>query len=202
MAFERFQKLGEERFTKIVNDLVQGKAAMALARELQQGGEFTEVPERTLTQHLNRLRKSASEGMFGTKIAQEIEQGHQGHIVLLEGVSVSALTRMEELAGWQRERCDQLMVQLREGVKAKKEFNPRLSHNKVFEDYANHLKDLQDMRFKLGLDPYTPLTGVVAKGASVTTKHPDGTETHQQVWQAVAAVEAVFERRGVKALKS
>ena len=49
MAFDRLQKLGKEKFQKIVNELARGTPAQTLARLIQQEwGDAQDVREETL----------------------------------------------------------------------------------------------------------------------------------------------------------
>lgn len=195
MAFDRLQALGQEKFTAILNGLMRGENAAALARMIQQDwNEFSDVAEKTLTQQLNRLRQAAAEGAFGKKVAAQIVKGATPQIKLLEGVSQSSVERMEELAAIQRGRVLSLV---------EKEKNMPLpvgvmltATNAVFNDYSKLLQDIQKVRFDLGLDEFR---GVVStfKGAAMTVTQPDGSSVHKQVFEAVTTLEEIFAKRKI-----
>lgn len=195
-AYERLQKLGEEKFRHILNALLQGTAAMAMARVIQhEWGEFQDVAEKTLTQQLNRLRHDVSEGLYGKELARKIDQGLQPHVKLLEGVSVSVLERMEELARWQRERAQSLKVKEKIMPLPTKEM--LATANAVFTDYSKLLQDIQKMRYDMGLDPFH---GVVSgmRGSSTSITLPNGTNVQQQVFEAMTTVEKILTNRGIE----
>lgn len=199
-AFGRLQDLGPERFQLILNALMRGKPAMALARQIQQEwGAFQDVQEKTLTQQLNRLRLAAATGAFGPKVAEKIAEGAQPQIPMLQGVSLSALVRMEELADIQRERMLELVKKEKLNlvfVQGKKMVMPLQTMGDVFNNYKDVLKDIQKMRFDLGLDEFKgQTTGLRGTSASLTL--PDGTMLQKQVIEAVGAMEEVFNRRQI-----
>jgi hypothetical protein len=195
MAFERLQELGEEKFRKIVNELMQGTPAMALARTIQQDWkEFQNVAEKTLTQQLSRLRFAMAEGAFGPKAAKQIALGATPQVALLKHVTVPVLVRLEHLAAQQEARVTNLIEKEK---LMPLPVGPMLqATNAVFNDYKELLKDIQKMRYDLGLDTFH---GVVplARGVSQTTTLPDGTSIHKQVFEAVTTVEDIFAKRGI-----
>ena len=208
MAFERLQGLGEEKFKKILNLLMRGEPAMALARTIQMAppkgwGEFQDVAERTLTQQLNRLRMAAAEGMFGLRAAKSIAAGNTPQIKMLEHVTVRVLDRLEELSEIQRDRVLALV--------AKEKSMPvpvgalLTATNEVFKDYRQVLLDLQKIRFDLGLDEFKgPLNHSVhhVKGGMVSATLPDGTNIQKQVFEAVTTIEEIFNTRKIPQLAS
>lgn len=195
MAFDRLQALGQERWTKILNDLMRGEPAAAVARMVQQDwGEFQDVADKTLTQQMSRLRLAAAEGAFGKKVAALIAKGATPQIAMMAGVSQSSVERMEELAAVQRGRVMSLV---------EKEKNMPLpvgvmltATNAVFNDYSKLLQDIQKVRFDLGLDEFR---GVVStfKGAAMTVTQPDGSSIQKQVFEAVTTIEDIFNKRKV-----
>lgn len=193
-AFERLQQLGTDKFTKILNSLMRGQPAMNLAREIQQDwGDYTDVAEKTLTQQLNRLRLAAARGAFGKKIAYELSKGQTHHLPAFNDLSISAMERLEELAGVQRLRVLQFAAKEKAAPPTS---GPLLqSVNAVFSEYAKLLLDIQKLRFELGLDEFKGVYN--ARGASASVTLPDGTNIHRQVFEAVASVEEIFKRRSV-----
>jgi len=197
--FDRLQKLGEERFTQILNALQRGEPAMALARTIQLHppdgwGLFQDVAEKTLTQQLLRLREAATQGAFGLRAAKRIAEGAAPRIKRLEHVSVKALDRLEELAEKQRTLSFALMD---EALANKKTY---MSTNDAVEGYHKVLLSIQKIRFELGLDEYKGPTATL-KGASQTTTFPDGTSVNKQVFEAVNTIERIFDARKIPRLQ-
>jgi hypothetical protein len=199
MAFERLQTLGEEEFQKILNLLMRGEPAMHVARTIQQEWhQFQDVAEKTLCQQLNRLRLAAAEGAFGMKAAKKIAEGATPQIRMLKDVSVGTLVRLEELSEIQKHRVLALV---------EKEKNMPLpigamltATNMVFTDYKQLLLDIQKVRFDLGLDEFKgPTSHSIhhVKGGVVSAQLPDGTNVQKQVFEAVQAIEAVFDQRKI-----
>lgn len=200
MAFERLQALGEEKFGKILNLLMRGEPAMALARTIQAvppkgWGEFSDVAEKTLTQQLNRLRFAAAEGAFGSAAAKRIAAGAKPHIDRLNAVSVNALTRMEELSEAQRTL---VLVLLADATEKKHTFT---STNEAVDNYRKTLLDVQKLRFDLGLDEFKgPVGNTTIRGASLTTTFPDGMSVQKQIFEAVTTIEQIFDARKIPQL--
>jgi hypothetical protein len=195
-AFWRLQGLGEERFRYLLNALMRGIPSLDLARVVQQEWkECLEIAEQNLAQQLARLQVTACERMFGPgTFAHKLKFGELPQIKRIEGVTMAVLERMEELANVQRTRY--LLL-------AEKEFGMSFptgalltATNTVFTEYRETLKDLQKMRFDLGLDEFKgPLAGVRGTSSSMTL--PDGTHIQRQMFEAVNTLEEIFAKRGV-----
>lgn len=195
MAFDRLQRLGEDKFRTILNELQRGTPAMNLARKIQQEWkDFQDVGEKTLTQQLNRLRLEAATGAFGKAVAKQIAKGNPVQIDKLKDVSSTALERLEELAGWRRQQA----IDVRDKVKTTPVLVGSLlaAANAVFNDYSKLLQDIQRMRYDLGLDKFQGVVPV-ARGASTNTTLPDGTNIQRQVYEAYTTVEEILDRRGI-----
>ena len=205
-AYRTLRGLGDEKFQTIVNRLMRGTPATALAREIQLQppdgwGDLQDQTESSIGLQLNRLRQEIAEGAFGKEAAEEIAKGKKPQVQALAKISVSTLQRMEELADIQRERVlalvarekVNLLPQLKAGGMAPQEYRHILTQtNQVFTDYQSNLLNLQKLRFDLGLDDFKgPVTAI--RGASVTTTTPEGATVQKQVFEAVNAVEKIFE---------
>lgn len=199
MAFERLQQLGEDRFQKILNDLMRGVAAMAVARMIQQEwGEFQDVGEKTLTQQVNRLRKAAAEGMFGKKLAKQVEVLGTPHIAALQGISVSVLDRLEEICDLQQKRVKDLLE--KEGKLPVPIAALAQQTTNAISTYKDTLKDVQKIRFDLGLDELkAPVPMMGMRGSMSSTTLPDGTHIQKQVFEAVQVMEEIFSARKIDA---
>jgi DNA-binding HxlR family transcriptional regulator len=201
MAFDKLQSLGEEKFRVIMNHLLRGKPAMTLAREIQQEwGDLQDIGQKTLTQQLNRLRIASAEGIFGKTVAAQITKGQPPkHIARLNGLSLSAVERMEELSALQKERVIRLLEKektLLEKEKTLPTGSALSATSAVFNDYKELLKDIQKMRFDLGLDEYKGVI-MTARGASVSQTFPDGSHIQKQVFEAATTIDEIFARRNI-----
>jgi hypothetical protein len=73
--FERLQRLGNEKFQKIVNELMRGIPAIMVARLiLREWGDCNDVREDTLAKQLKRLHRAITNGAFGGDLAQEVRR--------------------------------------------------------------------------------------------------------------------------------
>jgi len=64
MKIERLQRLGNEKFQKIVNELIRGIPAIIVARLIQQEwGDYNDVREDTLANQLKRLHTAIQMGL-------------------------------------------------------------------------------------------------------------------------------------------
>lgn len=196
MAFINLKGLGDEKFTKIVSLLMSGEPAKTVARQMLAPpptgwGDFPGMAENTLTQQLCRLRKTIASGALGKKAAKQIEEGRTPpQIKMLEKVSVSVLERLEDLAAKQR---TVVFVLLEKAEAEKRTFK---SINDAADGYRQTLLDLQDIRFKLGLDEFKGPVGTM-RGAAVTTTYPDGSSVQKQIFEAITTVEKIFDARGI-----
>jgi hypothetical protein len=199
MAYERLQSLGEEKFGKILNQLVRGEPATGVSRMIQhEWKDFQDVSEKTLVQQLNRLRLHAAEGMFGKAAAKQLMDGQTPTVIKrIENLSIGVLERMEELGTIQRQRMLDLVEKEK---KMPVPVGAMLSAtNAVFNDYRQLLLDLQKIRFDLGVDEFKgPLTTTtMMRGAHASMNLPDGTNVQKQVFEAVTSVEAIFNARKI-----
>lgn len=198
MAFERLQGLGEEKWRTILNHLLRGKPAMALARMIQQEwGDYVGVAEKTLTQQLNRLRLSVAEGAFGPAMAAEIQKGRPPKVPSGLELTLTALERLEEASTVQYERMQLLVARERARTPGRGEGQLIMAVNQTVEGYSRMLQDIQKLRFDLGLDEYKGVIGVKGTQASVT--FPDGTHVQKQVFEAATVVDQILNRRRIHA---
>jgi hypothetical protein len=72
MAFERLQSLGQEKFQRIVNELMRATPAVMVARLIhQEWGDVHDVAENTLAKQLKRLHTAITNGAFGGDLAEQ-----------------------------------------------------------------------------------------------------------------------------------
>jgi hypothetical protein len=197
MAFDRLQRLGDEKFTKIVNLLTRGQPCKSVARSIQQPppagwGDMQDVKETALMQQLSRLRQAAAEGAYGAKASKTLlAVAGKPHIDRLAHVSVQVLSRMEELSEAQRTL---VLVLLEKATEDKKS---SVSTNEAVDNYRKVLLDLQEIRFKLGLDEFKGPVSATLRGASQTTTFPDGMSVQKQIFEAVTTIEQIFDARRI-----
>lgn len=197
MAFERLQFLGEEKFTKILNQLMRGVVCRKVARYIQQPppeglGDLQDMGEQTLMQSLNRLRHAAAEGAYGHHAAKRMLAVGRPNVDRLSQVSVRVLERMEELSEAKRT----LVLVLLEKATAEKQTYK--SVNDAVANYRQILLDLQKLRFDLGLDEFKgPVGSTAIRGATQTTTYPDGMSVQKQVFEAVTTIEQIFDARHI-----
>lgn len=197
--FERLQSFGDEKFTKILNNLMRGDSAVGVARMIQAApplgwGLFQDTTEKALTQQLNRLRLAAAEGIFGKAIAKRISEGAAPQIKRLEHISIPVLERLESVAEVQRSRVQMLVDRERnQGVYL-------ASTNDVVGSYRQLLLDIQKIRFELGLDEFKGPVSTTLRGASQSVSMPDGTNIQKQVFEAISTIEEIFDQRKIPKL--
>ena len=191
MAFERLQKLGKEKFQKIVNELARGTPGQTMARLIQQEwGDVQDVREETLAKQLRRLSTTITNGVFGGDLAEQAKQRASVRIKLLHGSTLDCLDKLVELAMIQEKRV------LRLWEKEQLLDWPISALNRNIRDYGNLIVTIQEMKFNLGLDEYKrTVSTVIASQTSATL--PDGTTVEQQVLEAAATLEEIFARRGI-----
>lgn len=202
MAFHKLQRLGEEKFTKILNALMRGDSCRKVSRMIQQAppagwGDLPDMGEEALAQSLNRLRAVSAEGAYGKDAAKRILAVHKPHVDRLAHVSVRVLERMEELSEKKRGLVNALLDKATHDVMTYK------SVNDAVDVYRQILLDVQKLRFDLGLDEFKgPVGGTTSiKGAIQTTTFPDGMSVQKQVFEAVSVVEEIFNARRVPHLR-
>lgn len=198
MAFLNLQSLGKDKFTKVVNLLMSGEPAKIVARQMlapppNGWGDFPGMSEMTLTRQLCRLRDTVAAGALGKKAAEQIAEGHTPQIKMLGDVSGPVLERVEELAEKQRTLA---MVLLDKATLEKRTFK---SVNEAVDGYRQTLLEIQELRFKLGLDEFKGTTGAI-RGAAVMTTYPDGSSVQKQVFEAITTVEKIFDARKIPQL--
>lgn len=195
MAFDRLQKLGKEKFQKILNELARGTPAQALARLIQQEWfDAQDVCEETLARQLKRLSATITNGAFGCDLAEQAKRKASVRIKVLHGSTLDCLDELVQIAAIQRSR----MLRLWEKERM---FNvPLMSLTRVIRDYSELIVTIQEVKFNLGLDEYKRTIPVA--GMSGDKFMPDGTTMENKVREAVAEMNDIFTRRGIPYLTS
>jgi hypothetical protein len=103
MAFDRLQKLGKEKFQRILNELARGAPAQTLARVIQQEwGDAQNVREETLAKQLKRLSITITNGAFGGDLADQARRRANVRIKLLHGSTLDCLDELVQIAAIQK----------------------------------------------------------------------------------------------------
>ena len=191
MPFERLQRLGKDKFQKIVNELLRGTPAIMVARLIQQEwGDFHDVREDTLAKQLKRLHTAITNGAFGGVLAEEARRKASVRIKLFHGSNLNCLDELIGLALIQKKRIQQFWEK-------EQALNMPLSGlNDLINDTRDLLLSIQKMNFDLGLDEFKGvIPGVKATAMSVT--RPGGVDIQRQVSEAMRVAEDIFDKHGI-----
>lgn len=194
-GFSRIRALPEERLTHVNNWLGRGGEVMALTRVIQQEWKiWTDVAERTLFQQLNRYKR-------WLLTQQDIDlpslRTQDGAIVVKAARkrNIDVMERMNMLVAVQEQRLQTFLNQ------EAKLGMPIAGVDKTIEQTKELLKDIQKLRFDLGMDQYCGLqpANPMLRGASKTvTQNPDGsTSTTTQLFEAVAMADQILGRAAI-----
>lgn len=191
--YERLKQLGEEKFQKIVNDLMRGQPAMGVARIIQQEWhDLQDVAEKTLTQQLSRLRIDIGKKAFGWRAAKKLENNTQPKLpVWVKDSSLKTLEEMLAVASIQRERIERLVA------KERAENKHLTVLNSVLADYVELWEKIQKVRFDLGLDVFKGPTNSF-KASQTTVITPEGAQlVHKQVYSAYSGLKDILDKRQI-----
>lgn len=191
MVFQRLQQLGTDKFTKICNELARGTPPVMVARLIQEWGDAHDVREDALAKQLKRLQTAILTGAFGGDLAEEARKQASVRIKALHGSTLDCLDELISVSLIQRERVLALWAKER-GLD-----RPLPALNVAVRDCRDLILAIQKIKFDLGLDEYK--RGFPSAAATDTClTFPDGTTMEERVHQAVAQLECVFERRGIR----
>jgi hypothetical protein len=191
MAFDRLQKLGDEKLQRIVNELMRGTPAPMLARLIQQEwGDAQDVGEESLARQLKRLHGAICNGAFGGELAAEARLRASVRIKLFHGANVDCLDELIQLALIQKERVFILVE--RERLLGK----PSASLSPMIRLYMDLLESVQKIKFDLGLDEYR--RGMPINRATVIVPDQTSRGIEQRLIEAVSAMEEIFGKSGIE----
>jgi hypothetical protein len=192
--FESLQKLGEEKFTKIRNELLRGTPCMTLAKTIQQEwGDLIGIGEKTLTQQLGRFKDHLIAAGVGAETIKEMIEKKEAKPILkiLRKSSIDVLRRLISLANMQEMRINKVWEkeQSMGGI-------PLGALNVLLNDYVDLLIKIQKVQFDLGINEFK---GVLNSTKIMQQKleHPDGTVETRTVAEALEAMNDVFKKRGI-----
>lgn len=191
-GFGRISKLTEDQQLYIRNWLIRGGESLALARYCQQEWKiWSDVNERTLGQQLNRYKKHLLE--TATEELPAVVNQHGAVIVkATRNRNIDPLERMVALLEIQEKRL-QMFLNKEQQISM-----PIKGVDDVIKDAAGMIKDIQRMRFELGLDQYhVAQPGAMVRGVSKTVTTPDGTKTQHTLFEAVSMADQALARAGI-----
>ena len=138
-----FQRLGTEKFYRVIDELLNGTSPVTLARRIQQEwGYLRDRDQGLLVMMLEELGASAASGeLFDQMVAQAQRSRSQDP-------DLGVLSELVELAMIQRKRI--LLLRAFE----KRLQRPVAALSKLIKVYLRVLGRIQKLRFDLGLDEY------------------------------------------------
>jgi hypothetical protein len=198
MAHPKLSSLGDERYKSICTQLMNGVRPLHLVRLIKDNwGQYPETSAKTLFTILTRHREQLRENKAKAAIAQEAGKIHiqnlqssSAHIQNLQRSSLQVLGRLIGVADLQIARAERLYA---EELKLTRPI-PGLSG--LINDYRDTLINIQKIQFDLGVNEFKgPMSGM--RGVIDKRTLPDGTHQERHVYEAVAAVEEIFRKRGI-----
>jgi hypothetical protein len=180
--------MGPEKYKKAIERLMAGVLAATVAKEISK--EFPGVPIPLLAQKLRRARAAAKDALARLKLEQANHQLSQSRIKDIHHSSMQVLSALISITHLQRTRVERFYQQeLQQSTP-----NPRL--NALINDYCAQLAQVQKAQFDLGINEFKgPLNGM--RGVIDKRTWPDGTHQERHVFEAIAAVEEIFRKRGI-----
>lgn len=195
MAFDRFSRLGEAKFQKIVNELVRMTPVLMVARLIQKDWQECQgVGEETLAKHLKRLQTAITNGAFGGDLAEQARSRATVRIQLLHGSTLNCLDALVEAAIIQRTRVLTLWEQEQASGKHV------VGLNAVINDYRDLLVAIQKVKFDLGLDEFK--RGIPVRASETTVTSTDGVTVQRRVLEAYSTLEEIMARLPASELKT
>lgn len=187
--FSRIMALPEERLLYVNNWLSRNGQPMELARHIQRDWQvWTDVSEKTLQQQLNRYRDYLLDSSH--------KKGEIAPVSVKARINrdMDPLERLVKLVQIQERRL-QMFITREAEMKM-----PLSAVDKAIEGTAQLLKDIQKIRFDLGLDEFkgpVSSSGNMIKGALKTITAPDGTVTTTHLYEAVSVADQILSRANI-----
>ena len=177
------QNIEKEKLATVIEQLVRGVAAEAIAHTIQEEwGHAQALSRGALERELTSLRLSIRDCGLGNKQSEP-------STIPDDGLQLSPLARFTRLAQFQATRIDRLhKKELAQG-------KPLPALGQAIRDYANILLGLQQMRFDRGVDKYNRIkvTSREQQAAEESRKALD----NQHIYNAVAVLEDIFKKRSI-----
>ena len=178
------QKLGEEKLATIIDQLVRGVAAKAIAHTIQEEwGHAQTLSRGALERELTSLGLSIRDFGLGNKQSEP-------STIPDDGLQLSPLDRLTRLVQFQATRIDRLhKKELAQG-------KPLPALGQAIRDYANMLLLLQEMRFDRGVDKYNRIK--VTSREQQAAEESRKAESDKPIFEAVAVLQAIFKKRRIR----
>jgi hypothetical protein len=184
------ENMGPEKYRKVIERLLTGVLAATVAKDISK--EFPGVPVPLLAQKLRRARAAATIASAQLKLQQANQHLSQSRIKDVHHSSMQVLSDLISITKLQRARVDRLY---QEELKLSQ---PIPALNRLINDYCAQLAQVQKTQFDLGVNEFKgPMQGM--RGVIDRRSPPDGTHEERHVYEAVAAVQEIFRKRGIAA---
>jgi hypothetical protein len=191
MAFAMLRNLGESKFNTLQSELARGKAPLALARTIRsQWGDFQDSSDTLLAMQLTRLRKHMALGKMRKQLHVTIEGNNRPDIRALKSPNLDVFQELVALTKMQRIRVQALWE--KEIVSNK----PCPMLNAAVIVLRDMLLSVRRMKVELGIDE--ELSGL-CMASRTEGNDRSGVNKERHVFEAVAAVEEIFRKRGIAA---
>jgi hypothetical protein len=193
MAFTMLRNLGENKFNTLQSELARGKAPLALARTIRsQWGDFQDSSDTLLAMQLTRLRKQMALGKMGKQMPVTIEANRRPDIRALKSPNLDVFQELVALTKMQRIRVQALW----EREIASNKPCPML--NAAVIVLRDMLLSVRKMKVELGIDE--ELAGLsMPSRTEGNSRRAASASNERHVYEAVAAVEEIFRKRGIAA---
>jgi hypothetical protein len=190
MAFTMLRNLGESKFNTLQVELARGKAPLALARTIQsQWGDFKDRSDTLLAMQLTRLRKHMALGKMGKQFHLTIEGNSRPDIRALKSPNLDVFQELVALTKMQRIRVRALWEK---EIASNK---PCTMLNAAMVVLRDLLLSVRKMKIELGIEE--ELAGLSMPSRTEGNKR-SATNNEKRVYEAVAAVEEIFRKRGIE----
>src|SRR6476660_10082306 len=143
MEFNALRKLGEEKLSTIVDELILGRSVRAIARTIQDWGGVPGCSSAELFTELANLRATINGGGANCNRPEPLWSKAAEH-----DFQIAPLEELKPLIALQKDRIEKLFMKEREQAK------PLPALSQAVNLQALLLLAVQDLRFDLGLDPY------------------------------------------------
>jgi hypothetical protein len=182
--------MGPEKYQKTIKRLMMpGVLAATIAKEISK--DFPGMPIPLLAQKLRRARAAAEAASAKLRLEQANHQASQSRIEAVHDSSMQVLSDLISITKLQRSRIDRLYLE------ELGQRRPVRLLNTIIRDYCAQLAQVQKIQFDLGINEFKgPLSGM--RGVIDKRTLPDGTHQELHVYEAVAAVEEIFRKRGIR----
>jgi hypothetical protein len=181
--------MGPEKYKKAIERLMTpGVHAATVAKEISK--EFPGVTLLRLAATLARTRRALNADAMKIKLTQEYSKHRESRLKDIHHNSMQALSALISVTLIQKARVERFYQ------KELAQSNPLPQLNGLINEYCAQLAQIQKVQFDLGINEFKgPLSGI--RGVIDKRTWPDGTHQQRHVYEAIAAVEEIFRKRGI-----